>query len=129
MSLEGNIYNTEFRFCNLKTCPKNILWLSLNSVLKDFFLKKMKPEPLYYELIALAEKLGITVLEHNFRKAGIKVESGLCKIKGNQHFILDKHKTIHEKNEILASYLTKMPHENMYVFPALRDFLYKHAQL
>ena len=87
----------------------------------------MKPESLYQELIALAEKLGITVLEHNFRKAGIKVESGLCKIKGNQHFVLDK--TTHEKNEILASCLTKMPHENMYVFPALRDFLDKHAQL
>jgi len=88
----------------------------------------MKSEPLYQELIVLAEKLGITVLEHNFRKTGIKVESGLCKIKGKKHFILDKHKTIHEKNEILASCLTKMAHENIYVFPALRDFLNKHAQ-
>ncbi|HUV78182.1 MAG TPA: hypothetical protein VMW06_08985 [Desulfobacterales bacterium] len=88
----------------------------------------MKPESLYQELIALAEKLGITVLEHNFRKAGIKVESGLCKFKGKKHFILDKHKTIHEKNEILASCLTNMPHENIYVFPALRDFIDKHAQ-
>lgn len=87
----------------------------------------MKSEPLYHELIQLAEKLGITVLEHNFRKAGIKVESGLCKIKGRKHLILDKHKTIHEKNEILASCLTKMPHENIYIFPALRDFLDKHA--
>jgi hypothetical protein len=96
---------------------------------QKIFLKKMKPESLYQELIALAEKLGITVLEHNFRKAGIKVESGLCKIRGKKHLFVDKHKTTHEKNEILASCLTKMPHENMYVFPALRDFLDKHAQL
>ncbi len=88
----------------------------------------MKPEQLYQELISLAEKLEITVLEHNFRKVGIKVESGLCKIKGKKHLVIDKHKTIHEKNEILASCLIKMPHENIYVFPALRDFLEKHAQ-
>lgn len=88
----------------------------------------MKPETLYQELIALAEKLGITVLEHNFRQAGIKVESGLCKIGGKKKFIVDKHKTIEEKNEILAFCLTKMAHENIYVIPALRDFLNKLAQ-
>ena len=54
----------------------------------------MKPEMIYQELKDLAEKLGITVKEENFKKTGIHVKSGLCKIKGEQFFIMDKHKKI-----------------------------------
>lgn len=85
----------------------------------------MKPEQLYHDLKELAEKLGITVLEHNFRTTGVNVKSGLCKVKGQQLFIMDKHRSIHKKNEVLASCLRKMPHEHIYIYPALRDFLNK----
>lgn len=88
----------------------------------------MKPEQLYQDLKELAEKLGVTVSEHNFRNTGIKAKSGLCKIKGNRLFIMDKHRSINKKNELLASCLSKMPHEDIYIVPALREMLNKYSQ-
>jgi len=83
----------------------------------------MKPVQLYQDMKEIAEKLGVTVSEQNFRKTGIKIESGLCKVKGRKLFIIDKNRSIHKKNEILASFLSKMPHEDVYVVPAVRELL------
>ena len=85
----------------------------------------MKPEQIYQALKELAEKLNINVSEQNLRQSGVKAQSGLCKVKGQQCFIMDKHKTIHEKNELLAACLSQMPHEDIYVVPAVRELLYK----
>ena len=87
----------------------------------------MKPEQLYQNLKELAEKLDITVSEHNLRVAGVKAKSGLCKIKEKKLFVMDKHKSISEKNEILAACLGKMPHEEIYIIPAVREYINKHA--
>ena len=86
----------------------------------------MKPEKIYQELIMLAEKLGIAVSEQNFRQTGVKAQSGLCKVKGQMRLILDKHKSFHDKNEILIESFSKMPHENVYVIPAVRELLNKY---
>ena len=83
----------------------------------------MKPEQIYQELKDLVEKLGIAVSEQNLRKTGISVKSGICKIKGKQIFIMDKHKSIHKKNVILTSFLKELPHENIYVVPAVRELI------
>ena len=83
----------------------------------------MKPEQIYQELKDLAEKLNITVSEQNLRKTGLNVKSGLCKIKGKQIFIIDKHKSIHKKNKILVSLLKELPHENIYIIPAVRELI------
>ena len=85
----------------------------------------MKPENIYQELKDLAEKLEITVSEQNLRTAGIKVKSGLCKVKGKNLFIMDKHKSIHKKIDTLASQLAKFPHEDLYIMPAIREILEK----
>jgi len=85
----------------------------------------MKPEQIYQELKDLAEKLGIAVSEQNLRKSGISVKSGLCKIKGKQIFVMDKHKPIYKKNAILTSFLKELPHENIYVVPAVRNLISK----
>lgn len=85
----------------------------------------MKPEQIYLELKDIAEKLGITVSEQNLRKTGISVKSGICKVKGKQIFIIDKHKSIHKKNVILTSFLKEMPHEDIYVVPAVRELISK----
>ena len=83
----------------------------------------MKPEQIYQELKELAEKLNVTVSEQNLKKTGIKAKSGFCVVKGRQRFIMDKNKTIPEKNELLADCLAKMPHEEIYVVPAVRKLL------
>ena len=83
----------------------------------------MENDKLYQELKDLAEKLDITVKEENFRKAGVHVNSGLCRVKGEQLFIMDKHKKIKEKIEILADCLGQLPHEDIYIVPAVRELL------
>ena len=86
----------------------------------------MNPEQLYHDLKELAEKLGVSVFEHNFRKTGIKVKSGLCKVKGKKIFLMNKYKSINDKNEILLSFISKMPHEDIYIVPFLREMLKKY---
>jgi len=79
-------------------------------------------------LIDLAERMQITVSEQNLKVSGIKVRSGLCTVKGQQLFIMDKNKSVHKKIRILAAQLAKMPHEDMYVIPAVREQLEKYAE-
>ena len=83
----------------------------------------MKPEQIYDELKTLAEKLGVAVEEHNFGATGVKANSGLCKIKGKSVFIMDKNKSISRKNRLLAGCLAQLPHEDVYVVPAVRELL------
>ncbi|MBW1698253.1 MAG: hypothetical protein JRH18_14155 [Deltaproteobacteria bacterium] len=87
----------------------------------------MKPEQIYEHLKDMSEKLGINVSEENFRKSGVRVKSGFCKIKGKPKFIMDKHLKIKEKIDILASFLTTCPHEDLYVVPAVRELIQKTA--
>ena len=87
----------------------------------------MKPEQIYQELKDLAEKLTLTVSEQNLRTAGIKVKSGLCTVKGKDMFIMDKHKSIHKKIKILAAQLADMPHEDIFLIPAIREMLNKYG--
>ena len=87
----------------------------------------MKPEQIYQELKDLAEKLEVSVSEQNLRTTGLKVKSGLCKVKGQNLFIMDKHKSIHKKIDILASQLAKLPHEDLYIMPAIRELLEKRG--
>lgn len=87
----------------------------------------MIPEQLYIELKELLEKLGVSILEHNFRSTGIRVKSGFCIVKGKKLLILDKHSPLSDKNEMLLSCLSEMPHEDMYIVPYLRELLNKYS--
>jgi hypothetical protein len=83
----------------------------------------MKPEQTYQDLKELAEKLGVVVSEQNLRNTGIKVKSGLCKVKGKNILVMDKKLPLQNKNEVLASCLSKLPHEDIFMVPALREYL------
>ena len=83
----------------------------------------MKPYQIYQDLKELAEKLDVTVSEQNLRSTGIKVKSGICKVKGKNMLFIEKQLSFQDKNEILASCLSKLPHENIFMVPALREFL------
>lgn len=87
----------------------------------------MKPEQLYQSLKELAEQLNITVSEQNLKITGLKVKSGLCTVKGEKMFIMDKHKQVRQKVKILASCLCMMPIEDIYIVPAVREILEKHS--
>ncbi len=83
----------------------------------------MKSDQLFQEMKLIAEKLDITVTEQNFRKTGINIKSGFCKVKGNNFFYIDKDLPVSRKNEILAEFLSGLEYDNIYIIPALRDFL------
>ncbi|MFO7667274.1 MAG: hypothetical protein R6V76_11675 [Desulfobacterales bacterium] len=83
----------------------------------------MKPEQIYIELKNLSEKLNIIISEQSFRKTGIKVRSGFCRIKGKNYFIVDRDLSTPKKNELIAEYFSNLNYENIYIVPAVRDFI------
>jgi hypothetical protein len=83
--------------------------------------KTLKLEQLYRHLKELAEKMNINVCEHSFRNAGIHVKSGLCNVKGKDYFIMNKDLAIQKKIELLADSLSRLPHQEIYVLPVIRD--------
>jgi hypothetical protein len=87
----------------------------------------MKPEELLIELKNVAERIGVFVEEHNLREAGVRVKSGLCTLRGRNLFILDKHKAVSKKIELLASMLSRMPLDDIYIVPAVRERIAKSA--
>lgn len=86
----------------------------------------MKPDQIYESLLELAEKLEIEVSEQNFKPSGIRVTSGLCRIKGRTVYIMDKHKPVKNKVKLLATELARHPHEDIFIVPVLRDLLAKY---
>jgi len=87
----------------------------------------MKPDQIYFELIELAEKFKISVSEQNLQKTSPNAKSGFCLVKNQKRFIIDKSLTLHKKIDVLATFLSTLPHENIYVIPALREVLYKYG--
>ncbi len=87
----------------------------------------MKPDQIYFELIELAEKFKISVSEQNLQKTISSAKSGFCIVKDQKRFIIDKHLTLHKKIDVLAAFLSTLPHENIYIMPALREVLYKYG--
>ena len=83
----------------------------------------MNPEQIYQQLKELAEKLDIQVSEQNFKKTGIPVKSGFCKVKDRQRFIIDKNLSVSQKNQLLASFLNRFQLDNMFILPKIRDYI------
>jgi hypothetical protein len=83
----------------------------------------MKPDQIYHELTELAEKFGIAVSEQNFKTTSVKAKSGFCIVKGEKRFIVDKHLKVSAKINVLASFINQLPHEDIYIIPALREVL------
>ena len=67
--------------------------------------------------------MDITVSEQNLRATGVNARSGLCTVKGRQLFIMDKHLPVRQKVEVLAECLRQMPLDDIYLVPAIRNYL------
>ncbi len=85
----------------------------------------MKPEQMYHHLKEIAEKLDITVREQNLKKTGPRVRSGFCTLKEKKMYIMDKGISIVNKNTILAAFLAEIPHDDIYIVPAVREFIFQ----
>lgn len=87
----------------------------------------MKPDQIYQYLVDLAEKLGIDVSVQNLKISGFPVKSGLCKIKGKNRIVLDKHISQDDRIDILVDCLRPFPIDDIYIVPAIRD-LFSHGE-
>lgn len=83
----------------------------------------MKRKQIYQQLVEVAGKAGIRVLEQNLRASGVNAQSGLCRIKGESVFIMDKHLGVNEKIDILADCLRQLPLDEIYIMPVIRNLL------
>ena len=77
----------------------------------------------------MAAKLGIQVLEQSFRKTGIRVKSGYCKVKAKDYCIIDKHLKVNKKLDVLGECIALFPYESIELIPAIRDFLEAYKPL
>jgi hypothetical protein len=89
----------------------------------------MTPDQIYQDLKDLSEKLGFSVSEQSFKRTGIKAQSGFCKVKNEDLFIMDKHLTVKKKIELLAEYIGGMELENVHMMPAIRELLDQYKPL
>lgn len=83
----------------------------------------MKTDRLYLAVKELGEKMEIRVVEKSFRNSGLPVQSGLCVIKGQRVFIMDRHLPLTRKLELLVDCLRNSGHEHIYLPPAVRELL------
>ncbi|MDD2388776.1 MAG: hypothetical protein PHP23_03470 [Desulfobacterales bacterium] len=83
----------------------------------------MKPEQTYQHLKDLAERLEISVLEKSFRNAGINIQSGFCIIRDKNVLVMDKHLPIRKKIRLIASVLSKLSFDDIYILPAIREVI------
>jgi len=83
----------------------------------------MKQEQIFQELVELLEKFNVSVSEQNFKATHTKTKGGLCIVKNEKLFILDKALKLSRKIDMLVDYIRTLPHEDMYVVPMIRDLL------
>lgn len=83
----------------------------------------MTSDQLYEHLENLAKQLGISVRYEDLSHPELKATSGLCKIKGQQYYIMDRSMPLQERITLLAGCLGQMNLEGVYMLPALRSFL------
>ena len=88
----------------------------------------MQSEKLFNHLKDVAEKLGVTVVEQRLQGGGIHVRSGLCRIKGEKKFILEKKLPMRDKIDLLADCLCTMDLNGLFLVPQIRDLLDKHLK-
>ena len=82
---------------------------------------------MYRHLKELSEKLDVWVSEQNLKKSGPRTQSGFCRLGGKKIFIMDKHLSIHDKNSILAEFISDIAAEDIYIVPAVREFIQKNT--
>lgn len=83
----------------------------------------METAEIYQHLKDIAEKLNVHVTEENLKKTGPRVKSGFCKVRNQQKFIMDKHVSLREKSELLASFVAGLSLDAIYIVPAVREYI------
>jgi hypothetical protein len=80
-------------------------------------------EGILSQLEELAESLGVKVRYEKIIKEGSFFSGGLCRIKGEDTIIINSKASIEDKIDILAGALISFDLSQIFIKPALRDFL------
>lgn len=90
---------------------------------------KLAEEGLLNQLEELTEGLGIKIRYDKILKEGSFFSGGLCKIKGEDVIIINSRVSIEDKIDILAGALTSFDLSNVFIKPALREFLTQYRPI
>ena len=85
----------------------------------------LKNEDILSQLEELANSLDIKVRYEQLKKEGAFFPGGLCKVKGENILIINSRANIEDKIETLAKAVISFDLSQVYMRPALRDFLSK----
>ncbi len=77
----------------------------------------MTDEILLQELESLAERLDIVISRVDLEGR----PGGLCVVKGERRFILDRHLWPREQVEVLCKAFSRLPLDDVFLKPAVRD--------
>ncbi len=83
----------------------------------------MKDEQLYEELAALAEKLDLTVVKGKGDFTG-----GYCRVVEDRRIVLNSHNLLATQLRVFARNLLQFDLSNVYLLPAVREFLDQVAE-
>jgi hypothetical protein len=76
----------------------------------------------------LCQSLGIQVRYEPIKKEGSFYPGGLCRVKGEQLIILNSGATNDDKIQALAKAVTSFDLDQVYLKPALREFLFQEKK-
>ncbi|MFC1531929.1 hypothetical protein ACFL7M_00970 [Thermodesulfobacteriota bacterium] len=85
----------------------------------------LNEESILGQLEELADSLGIKLRYEQIKKEGTFSSGGLCKVKGEDILIINSKAGMETKIEILAKAVISFDLSQIYIRPALREFLLK----
>ena len=81
-------------------------------------MTKLKPEKLFILFEELAEKMNINIVKGKGDFIG-----GMCSVNDESYIVINKVKPMSQRLNILGAEFSKLDLNNIFVSPALRDFI------
>ena len=81
-------------------------------------MTKLKPEKLFILFEELAEKMNINIVQGKGDFIG-----GMCSVNDESYIVINKVKPMSQRLKVLGAEFSKLDLNNIFVSPALRDFI------
>ena len=81
-------------------------------------MTKLKPEKLFILFEELAEKMNINIVQGKGDFTG-----GMCSVNDESYIVINKVKPMSQRLNVLGAEFSKLDLKNIFVSPALRDFI------
>ena len=81
-------------------------------------MTKLKPEKIFILFEELAEKMNINIVQGKGDFIG-----GMCSVNDESYIVINKVKPMSQRLNVLGAEFSKLDLKNIFVSPALRDFI------